>query len=83
MVMSVGFNPHFHNSQKSLEVHLLHDFDFDFYGARLEAMALTYIRSMASFNSIDELVNAIECDKQAAQETMDEARKQFVIEHFK
>jgi len=82
MVMSVGYNPHFHNSQKSLEVHLLHDFDVDFYGARLEAMALTYIRPMTSFESIEELVNAIESDKQLAQETMDEARKQFVIDQF-
>ncbi|VDK45965.1 unnamed protein product [Anisakis simplex] len=52
MVMSVGNNPHFKNERKTIEVHILHHFDEDFYGADLRAVAIGYLRSMTAFNSL-------------------------------
>ena len=34
-VTSVGWNPHYGNEEKSIEVHILHEFEQDFYGEEL------------------------------------------------
>lgn len=62
MVASVGWNPHFKNERKTIEVHLLHHFEEDFYGAKLRAVAVGFLRPMSSFNSLDELKAAINND---------------------
>uniref|UniRef100_A0AC35UGN1 Riboflavin kinase n=1 Tax=Rhabditophanes sp. KR3021 TaxID=114890 RepID=A0AC35UGN1_9BILA len=67
MVMSLGFNPHFQNQERTLEVHILHTFDTDFYNAELSGVALNFIRPMWSFKSLDELIEAIEADKTFAK----------------
>uniref|UniRef100_A0A915EDU8 riboflavin kinase n=1 Tax=Ditylenchus dipsaci TaxID=166011 RepID=A0A915EDU8_9BILA len=74
MVMSVGYNPHFNNEKKTLEVHILKEFDNDFYDSVVEAVALEYIRPMQSFTSLGELIDAIESDKDSARSTMNAAR---------
>lgn len=40
MVMSVGYNPHFNNKKRTLEVHVLRTFTNDFYGALMEGVVL-------------------------------------------
>ncbi|VDN26445.1 unnamed protein product [Gongylonema pulchrum] len=67
MVTSIGWNLHFKNERKTIEVHLLHDFEQDFYGAELRAIALGFLRPMSSFNSLDELKAAIGNDIEAAR----------------
>ncbi|KAJ7946903.1 Bifunctional riboflavin kinase/FMN phosphatase [Quillaja saponaria] len=37
MVMSIGWNPYFNNTEKTLEPWLLHEFNEDFYGKELQA----------------------------------------------
>uniref|UniRef100_A0A0M3I0P5 riboflavin kinase n=1 Tax=Ascaris lumbricoides TaxID=6252 RepID=A0A0M3I0P5_ASCLU len=60
MVMSVGWNPHFKNEKKTVEVHILHSFPEDFYGSNLRAVALGYLRSMTAFDSLGKLSSFID-----------------------
>ncbi|VDM95344.1 unnamed protein product [Thelazia callipaeda] len=62
MVTSIGWNPHFKNERKTIEVHILHDFAEDFYGATLRAVAVGFLREMYSLNSLDELKTTIRND---------------------
>ncbi|CDW52326.1 riboflavin kinase [Trichuris trichiura] len=52
MVMSVGWNVQFQSERKTIEVHLLHLFDQDFYGAQLRVIALGYLRPMTTFKCL-------------------------------
>ena len=38
MVMSIGYNPFYNNTQKTAEAWLLHTFPHDFYGAPLVSL---------------------------------------------
>lgn len=62
MAMSVGWNPYFQNERKALEVHVLHDFGADFYGATLHAAVLGFVRPEHNFASLDDLKQAIADD---------------------
>jgi len=44
MVMSVGYNPFYGNEVRSAEVHIMKEFDDDFYGHEMRVMVLGYIR---------------------------------------
>lgn len=44
MVMSVGWNPFYNNDKKSAEIHIMHKFKHEFYGAKLRLVILGYIR---------------------------------------
>ncbi|KAA0199329.1 hypothetical protein HAZT_HAZT009265 [Hyalella azteca] len=65
MVMSVGWNPYYKNTKKSMfvccsqalvlqETHILHVFDEDFYGSWLRVVVLGYIRPELNFESLGE-----------------------------
>uniref|UniRef100_A0A915KG97 riboflavin kinase n=1 Tax=Romanomermis culicivorax TaxID=13658 RepID=A0A915KG97_ROMCU len=71
MVLSCGTNPHFHNTKKTIEAHLLHEFPNDFYGSILKIVVLGYLREMASFKTIDELKEAIRNDINSANKALD------------
>jgi riboflavin kinase len=62
MVMSVGWNPYYKNVEKTVEVHIIHSFDNDFYGEEMRAVALGYIRPERDFAGLDELIAAINAD---------------------
>jgi riboflavin kinase len=51
MAMSVGFNVHYGVDHKTVEVHILHEFENDFYDALITAVALKYLRPMKQFKS--------------------------------
>nr|XP_029123026.1 bifunctional riboflavin kinase/FMN phosphatase isoform X3 [Elaeis guineensis] len=44
MVMSIGWNPYFDNTEKTIEPWLLHKFNEDFYGEELRLAIVGYIR---------------------------------------
>ncbi|CAN0149589.1 unnamed protein product [Scytosiphon promiscuus] len=67
-VISVGWNPYFDNKAKTVEPHLLHDFDEDFYGQKLHVLLCGFIRNELNFNSLDELIVAIADDIKFAKE---------------
>lgn len=67
MVMSIGYNPHFGNAAPSAEVHLLHDFDADFYGADMRLLILGFIRPERKYPSTEALVDDIRMDVEVAR----------------
>lgn len=70
MVMSIGWNPFYKNTKKSVETHIIHQFEDDFYGEMLSVVIVGYIRPEKSFDSLDALIAAIHSD-------IDEAKKQL------
>lgn len=44
MVMSIGWNPFYNNQKKAAEVHIIHKFSDNFYGAHIKICILGYIR---------------------------------------
>lgn len=67
MVMSVGWNPHFKNKEKSVEVHIMHTFHGDFYGQEMRVVVLGYIRPELEYKSLDALIDDIETDKRVGE----------------
>lgn len=72
MVMSVGWNPFYKNTKKTVEPHIMHKFDKDFYGETLRLVVTCYIRPEADFDSLDALVTAINEDIKFADGILDE-----------
>lgn len=62
MVCNFGYCPQFENKKKSLEVHILDRFDFNFYGAELRVLICKKMRDEAKYSSIEELKEAIRND---------------------
>ena len=60
IVMSVGINPTFND--KSVEVHILKKYSEDFYDDILFVNVKGFIRKMNKYNSIEELISAINKD---------------------
>lgn len=69
-VVSVGWNPFYHNSKKTIEAHLLHKFDTDFYGENICVHCFGYLRPEANFESLDDLISCINSDIEIAKERM-------------
>ena len=59
--ISIGTNPHFDGVERRVEVYLL-DFDDDLYGERLVVEIWSPIREQRRFDSLEELVSAIDAD---------------------
>ncbi|XP_071496939.1 riboflavin kinase-like [Diadema antillarum] len=72
MVMSVGWNPYYHNEKKSMETHIIHTFKEDFYGSILKVGIVGYIRPEQNYPSLDELINAIKSDIAHAEKQLSE-----------
>lgn len=68
MVMSIGWNPFYKNDKKSMETHILHKFDQDFYGSTLRVCMVGFVRPEKNFASLEALVQAIHEDIDAARE---------------
>lgn len=66
MVMSIGWNPYYKNTKKSMETHVIHTFKEDFYGEILSVVMVDYIRPERSYDSLDALVAAINNDIEEA-----------------
>lgn len=73
-VVSIGWNPFYNNTVKTIEAHLLSSLD-DFYDERLELLLVGYLRQEANFKSlgmfclflslitfVDELISCIHTD---------------------
>lgn len=71
MVMSIGWNPYFNNTEKTIEPWLLHDFDEDFYGEELHLIIVGYIRPEANFSSLESLIERIHEDGRIAEEALE------------
>lgn len=71
MVMSIGWNPYFNNTEKTIEPWLLHDFNENFYGEDLRLAIVGYIRSEANFPSLESLVAKIHEDRDIAERALE------------
>ena len=70
MVMSLGHNPHFHDKELTVEVHMLHKFDTDFYGSIVRIVVCGYLRQMAAFTTLDALIDMIRHDIDIAKKQL-------------
>ncbi|MBC5839085.1 bifunctional riboflavin kinase/FAD synthetase [Flavobacterium muglaense] len=64
-MMNIGFNPTVQGKNLSIEVHFF-DFDADLYGHQLSVSILHYIRPEQKFESVTELTQQLERDKETA-----------------
>ncbi|MEV5303245.1 riboflavin kinase [Amycolatopsis methanolica] len=64
--ISVGTNPTFNGTERTVEAHLL-DFAGDLYGRTLTVHFLSFIRGMRRFDSVDELVRQMHDDRRVAR----------------
>ncbi|GJN01121.1 hypothetical protein PR202_ga18360 [Eleusine coracana subsp. coracana] len=71
MVMSIGWNPYFDNTEKTVEPWLLNDFGEDFYGEELHLAIVGYIRPEANFPSLESLIERIHEDGRIAEKALD------------
>lgn len=62
MVMSIGYNPFYNNTVRSVEVHLMHDFSIDFYETHMNLIILGFIRREYDYVSKDALIDDIKTD---------------------
>ncbi|KNF00416.1 hypothetical protein PSTG_06345 [Puccinia striiformis f. sp. tritici PST-78] len=71
MVMSVGFNPVYGNQARTIEVHVIHTFDEDFYDEIVKVIVTGFIRPEYNYTSKEALIQDIEIDKTAALQSLD------------
>ena len=69
-VLSIGYNPYYKNTQRSIEIHILHSFAQDFYGATLSLIILGHIRPEYDYVSKEALVEDIREDIRVSQRSL-------------
>ncbi|USP79622.1 Riboflavin kinase [Curvularia clavata] len=70
-VLSIGYNPYYKNTHRSIEIHILHNFERDFYGATLSLMILGFIRPEYDYVSKEALVEDIKEDIRVAKRSLE------------
>ncbi|KAK9465665.1 riboflavin kinase-domain-containing protein [Lipomyces arxii] len=81
MVMSVGWNPFYGNTEPSAEIHVVHKFADQFYGADIKIAVLAYIRPESDFVSKEALIAEIMNDIRIAKEKLQEEDFKVVAEN--
>lgn len=71
MVMSVGWNPYYKNTVRSVEIHILHEFGRDFYGHHLNILILGFIRPEYDYVSVESLIEDIKMDIEVTKKSLD------------
>ncbi|KAG5454931.1 Riboflavin kinase [Clonorchis sinensis] len=71
-VVSIGWNPFFRNTTRSVEAHLIERFDEDFYDRMMHLLILKYHRPERDFENLDALVDCIRDDIRQANQYLDE-----------
>ncbi|KAJ3162717.1 riboflavin kinase [Geranomyces michiganensis] len=70
MVMSFGWNPYYKNEKRSAEVHIINQYEHDFYGEELRVIVMGYIRAEKNYESLDALIEDINTDIAVAQKSL-------------
>ncbi|KAI8124753.1 putative riboflavin kinase [Lucilia cuprina] len=88
MVMSIGWNPFYDNKEKSIETHILHEFNRDLYGCLLKVCIVGYLRPEQNFKSLEDLIACIKNDIAHAEDVLESndvykelQSHQFFLEH--
>ncbi|CAM9184795.1 unnamed protein product, partial [Ectocarpus fasciculatus] len=69
-VISVGWNPFYKNTVKTIEAHLLATMD-DFYGEHLEVLMCGFLREELNFSGLDDLISCIQTDIAKSKDKLD------------
>ena len=67
VVLSIGKNPFYGNECKTVEIHILHKFSNDFYGATIKFNVLGYIRPELDYTTAEALIKDINIDIEIAK----------------
>ena len=51
-VVSIGWNPYYDNSKKSVETHIMHKYENQFYGKWLKVLICGYMRPEKNYDSL-------------------------------
>ncbi|KAK0707532.1 hypothetical protein B0H67DRAFT_587854 [Lasiosphaeris hirsuta] len=70
MVMSIGYNPFYKNTVRSAEVHILHKFGADFYGAPMRLLLAGFIREELDYTGLEALIADINFDCDVARASL-------------
>ncbi|OMH82050.1 Riboflavin kinase [Zancudomyces culisetae] len=62
MVMSLGWNLFYKNKKRSIEAHIIHKYEQDFYGQEISTLILGYIRPERDYNGRESLIKDIKAD---------------------
>lgn len=71
MVMSIGWNPFYKNTVRSIEVWILEKFESDFYGAHMNLVVLGFVREEFDYVSKEALIEDIEEDGRVARRSLE------------
>ena len=71
MVMSIGYNPHYRNTMRSAEVHVLAEFGSDFYDVEMRLLILGFIRKERAYPGQQALIDDIKLDCDVARRSLD------------
>mmetsp|Transcript_14430 Transcript_14430/g.17509 ORF Transcript_14430/g.17509 Transcript_14430/m.17509 type:complete len:244 (-) Transcript_14430:1121-1852(-) len=74
MVTSIGWNPFYKNEKKTIEPHIMHKFESDFYGEHLKIVVCGYIRPELDFVSVDALIEWIQNDIKVSDQALNQDR---------
>ena len=69
-VLSLGHNPYYANTVRSLEVHILHKFERDFYGAWMNLLICGFLREELDYTTKEALVEDILKDCEVARHSL-------------
>lgn len=70
VVLSIGKNPFYGNDFKTVELHIIHNFTTNFYGAQVKFNILGYIRPELDYTTKEALINDINTDIEIAKKTL-------------
>lgn len=70
VVLSIGLNPFYHNKAKTVELHIMHKFSDDFYGAKVKFNILGFIRPELDYTTKEALIKDINTDIEIAKKTL-------------
>ncbi|CAG9793405.1 unnamed protein product [Diatraea saccharalis] len=81
MVANIGWCPFYKNQEMSVETHIMHKFDKDFYGSNLKIAIIGYLRGEKNFNSLDDLIQAIKIDIANAETKLEKEEAKKLATH--
>ncbi|MEV8209760.1 bifunctional riboflavin kinase/FAD synthetase, partial [Streptomyces sp. NPDC079189] len=76
--ISVGTNPQFDGTERTVEAYAIDRVGLDLYGLHVSVDFLAYVRGMAKFDSLDDLLVAIAADVKRASELVATSRSSRV-----
>ena len=81
MVMSIGWNPFYHNKEKAAEIHVIYKFEQNFYGANVNLAILGYIRPELDYTTKEALIEDMMLDINTAKAALQRSEYK-VYEHL-